>query len=290
MNKRTMMTTGSTALIAMLGVTALIGVNSSVPADSQLAPTGQHSTHDPAGTGHHSSEGSTPANGSSDVPAVEIVDQTGVLQLSAVTPSTVTPATVTPSGITPGPTTIVRDSAGKLVLNNVVGKRLEKPAPGNSGGAPGQEIRVTPLPAVPSIGDKPGNGNGNGNGKAQSLGDALAKPHGIAAGGVGPVGDGVNKGTTKQAPGLLGRVLKRGEQDAGVNDAARTGGCAPGYGDGRSCLPVAPPSAAQQPGNGPKVRWTCEELLTLFPQGIPLQVRGTDPLRLDEDGNGIACA
>ena len=285
MKKRTLMTAGSTALIAMLGVTAVIGVNSSVPADSPLVSAGQHSTHEPADSGHHSSAESAAEGASSDVPAVEIVDETGVLQLSAVTPSTVTPSAVTPSTITPSPTTIVRDSAGKLVLNGVVGKRLEKPAPGKSGGAPGQEIRVTPLPALPSIGDKPGNGNG----KQQSLGEALAKPHGIAAAGISPAGQGVDKNTTKQAPGLLGRVLKRGEQDAGVNDAARTGGCAPGYGDGRSCLPVAPPSSAQAT-NGKKVAWTCQELLTLFPQGIPLQIRGTDPLRLDEDGNGIACA
>ncbi|MDF2048699.1 hypothetical protein [Arthrobacter sp. Cr_A7] len=129
-----------------------------------------------------------------------------------------------------------------------------------------------------------------GIGKPQSLSEALAQPHGVAAAGVTPEGAGVNDGTTKQAPGHTLRTLTRGEQDAGVNDAARTGGCAPGYGDGRSCLPVAPPSAAQHAGHTVKVAWTCTELLTLFPQGIPLQVRGTDPLGLDEDGNGIACA
>jgi hypothetical protein len=165
------------------------------------------------------------------------------------------------------------------------------------------------LPDVASVGARPGNGkqqslsdalaephgvasadNGPGNGKQQSLSDALAQPHGPAAAGVTPERAGVNDGTTKQASGLAMRSLVRGEQDAGVNDAARTGGCAPGYGDGRSCLPVAPPSAAQHAGHNIKVAWTCTELLTLFPQGIPLQVRGTDPLGLDTDGNGIACA
>jgi hypothetical protein len=286
MKKRTIMTVGSTTLIAMLGVTAVIGVNSSVPADSQLASTGQHSTHGPADSDHHSSAESAFATASSDLAPVEIVDEAGVLQLSAVTPSAVTPSTVTPSGVPSDPTAVVRDSSGKLVLGGVFGNRADKPAPGKSAGAPGQEIRVTPFPKVPSAGDNPGIGNG----KPQSLGEALAKPHGVAAGGVSPAGSGVDKSITQQAPGLPMRVLARGEQDAGVNDAARTGGCAPGYGDGRSCLPVSPPSAAEHAEHGMKVNWTCEELLTLFPEGIPLQVRGTDPLRLDEDGNGIACA
>lgn len=168
---------------------------------------------------------------------------------------------------------------------------------------------VMALPDVASVGARPGNGKQQslgealaqphgvasdgvrpGNGKARSLGEALAQPHGVAAAGVTPEGAGVNDGTTKQATGLRMRSLERGEQDAGVNDAARTGGCAPGYGDGRSCLPVAPPSAAEHAGHNVKVAWTCKELLTLFPQGIPLQVPGTDPLGLDEDGNGIACA
>lgn len=138
-------------------------------------------------------------------------------------------------------------------------------------------------------GQSPAQAN-SGGGSQQSLGEALRQPHGIAVAGVTPEGKGVNNGTTKQAPGLKMRELARGEQDAGINDAARTGGCAPGYGDGRSCLPVAPPSAAGHAGHGAKAAWTCEELLTLFPQGIPLQVRGTDPLGLDKDGNGIACA
>ncbi|MDE8667812.1 hypothetical protein PY310_04360 [Pseudarthrobacter sp. H3Y2-7] len=165
------------------------------------------------------------------------------------------------------------------------------------------------LPDVASIGDPPGKGKAQslgealrqphglasvgaepGDGKPQSLSEALRKPHGVAAAGVTPEGAGVNDGTTKQAADLPMRSLARGEQDAGVNDAARTGGCAPGYGDGRSCLPVVPPSAAQHAGHNVQVVWTCEELLTLFPQGIPLQVRGVDPLGLDKDGNGIACA
>lgn len=165
-----------------------------------------------------------------------------------------------------------------------VGPPSSRPAPGGSAGAPGEEVWVAPLPDVASDGARPENG------KPQSLSEALAQPHGVAAAGVTPEGAGVNDGTTKQAPGLTLRPLARGEQDAGVNDAARTGGCAPGYGDGRSCLPVAPPSAAQHAGHNVEVVWTCEELLTLFPQGIPLQVRGVDPLGLDKDGNGIACA
>ncbi|MBD1537741.1 hypothetical protein HC749_06090 [Arthrobacter sp. S13_S34] len=186
------------------------------------------------------------------------------------------------------------------------------PAAGQSTGSPApgaSEANVAPLPDVSSVKARPGKGKQQslgealaqphgvaasgprpGNGKQQSLGEALLKPYGVPVAGVTPEGRGVNDGTTKQATGLKMRSLARGEQDAGVNDAARTGGCAPGYGDGRSCLPVAPPSAAQHAGHGVKVAWTCTELLTLFPKGIPLQVRGTDPLGLDEDGNGIACA
>ena len=159
-----------------------------------------------------------------------------------------------------------------------------RPAPGSPAGMPGKEIRVAPLPDVAS------DVAGTGKDKTQSLREALARPHGVAAAGVSPEGAGVNNGTTKQATGLKLRSLAPGEQDAGVNDAARTGGCAPGYGDGRSCLPVAPPSAAEHAGHNMKVPWTCSELLTLFPKGIPLQIRGVDPLGLDEDGNGIACA
>ena len=157
---------------------------------------------------------------------------------------------------------------------------------GKSAGTPGQEVRVAPLPDVASDVAR----QVKGKGKPLSLSEALARPHGVAAAGVSPAGVGVNNGTTKQAPGLKLRSLAPGEQDAGVNDSALTGGCAPGYGDGRSCLPVAPPSAAKHAGHNMKVPWTCKELLTLFPKGIPLQVPGVDPLGLDEDGNGIACA
>lgn len=289
MKKRTMMAAGTTSLIVMLGVTAVIGTTMSVPADFPLASHSEHSSLVPVDGEHDHSPAAT-ASPTYLPPSDAAGTETGVVQLSAVTaPGQLSDKQVLgdSGGKKPGKA-VPSAPAGKQTdvpaSTKAPGKQSERPAPGGPAGAPGQAVRVTPLPDVASVGKQPGKG------KPQSLGEALAKPHGVAAGGVSPAGAGVNKGATKQAPGLQLRSLSRGEQDAGVNDAARTGGCALGYGDGRSCLPVSPPSAAQHAGHGKKVRWTCEELLTLFPEGIPLQVRGNDPLRLDEDDNGIACA
>ncbi|KNC19803.1 hypothetical protein AC792_03860 [Arthrobacter sp. RIT-PI-e] len=281
MKKRTLMMAGTSAVAALLGVTALIGTTTSVPDDFPLAAESQHSTHGSVESGVASAEPGTEAthdHGVDPAGSAPAADEQGDdLQLSAISPSERTSDNAAPGR--PG------GNASDTAPGRTGGNGSKPPAPGNAAGAPGQEVRVAPLPELPAAA-----GNNNGKGKPQSLGEALAKPHGIAAAGVGPAGPGVNKGTAKQAPGLQMRSLARGEQDAGVNDAARTGGCAPGYGDGRSCLPVAPPSAAQHSGHGAEIAWTCEELLTLFPEGIPLQVPGTDPLGLDEDGNGVACA
>lgn len=294
MKKRTLMAAGTSAVAALLGVTALIGTTTSVPEDFPLAASSQHSIHGSVEGTAPSTAPAAEAPHAHDVDTTEDVDaadqEAGAFQLSAITPSERTSDNAAP-GRSGGnaPDKAAPGRSGGNASDNAApgrpgGNGSQVPAPGNSAGAPGQEVRVAPLPELPPA------AGGNGNGRPQSLGEALAKPHGVAAGGVGPAGQGVNKGTTKQAPGLQMRSLARGEQDAGVNDAARTGGCAPGYGDGRSCLPVAPPSAAQHSAHGAKIAWTCEELLTLFPEGIPLQVPGTDPLGLDEDGNGIACA
>jgi hypothetical protein len=252
MKKRNMLAAGMFALASSLGVSGVIVASVAAPGDDPITNRSQHSTH---ATGVQNDASSA---------------------LAAAPAAPVGP----PSG---------------------------QPAPGGGDRAPGQAASVAPLPDVASVDARRSNGKpkslsealaqphgvaaaGAPSGNGKSLSDALAQPHGAAASGVTPDSAGVNNGTTKQASGLAMRSLARGEQDAGVNDAARTGGCAPGYGDGRSCLPVAPPSAAQHAGHNVKVAWTCTELLTLFPQGIPLQVRGTDPLGLDEDGNGIACA
>lgn len=260
MNKNSMMVAAAVALATTLGVSGVVGAIVAGPGDASVAAHSNHSTG--VQTGVQGGDPSAPAD----------------------TPATAAPAAAVPGAVAPAaakPAEVISPTPDRPAPG---GPASDRPAPGGSAGAPGQEAKVAPLPDVASAGDRPGNG------KAKSLGEALAQPHGVAAAGVTPEGAGVNDGKTKQAPGLALRPLARGQQDAGVNDAARTGGCAPGYGDGRSCLPVAPPSAAQHPGHGAKIAWTCEELLTLFPQGIPLQVPGTDPLGLDEDGNGIACA
>jgi hypothetical protein len=253
MKKRSMLAAGVFALASSLGVSGVIVASVAAPGNDPVVNRSQHSTHAQSGVQNDAS-----------------------------------------SALVAGPAAPVGPPSGQR-------------GPGGADRAPGQAASVAPLPDVASVDARPGNGKpkslsealaqphgvaavGAPSGNGKSLGEALAQPHGAAASGVTPDSAGVNNGTTKQAPGLGMRSLARGEQDAGVNDAARTGGCAPGYGDGRSCLPVAPPSAAQHTGHNVKVAWTCKELLTLFPQGIPLQIRGTDPLGLDEDGNGIACA
>ena len=223
MKKRSMLVAGMVALVATLGASGMVGVSVVAPADAPVATHSQHSTNVRTGA-----QGSAPATSPS------AADQAWP---SAVASAALAPPTTAPA-VAP------------------VGPPSDRPAPGGLAGKPGQEVKVAPLPDVASDNAHPGND------KPQSLSEALARPHGVAAAGVTPE----------------------------VNDAARTGGCAPGYGDGRSCLPVAPPSAAQQAGHNVEVKWTCKELLTLLPKGIPLQIPGVDPLGLDEDGNGIACA
>jgi hypothetical protein len=76
------------------------------------------------------------------------------------------------------------------------------------------------------------------------------------------------------------------------------GGCLPEYGEDGQCLSVVPPSLADHaaamlaagvdPATMPHP-WTCAELRTFFADGIALREPGNDPLRLDTDGDAIAC-
>jgi hypothetical protein len=94
---------------------------------------------------------------------------------------------------------------------------------------------------------------------------------------------GVNEGTKDQAAGVQMRPIKPGDS-AIVGKSGQYGGCTPGYGRGRECLP--PASADGRPAGAP---WTCAEVASLLPKGIRLNVRGVDPLGLDTNGDGIAC-
>jgi hypothetical protein len=94
---------------------------------------------------------------------------------------------------------------------------------------------------------------------------------------------GVNEGTKDQAAGVQMRPIKPGDS-AIVGKSGQYGGCTPGYGRGRECLP--PASADGRPAGAP---WTCVEVAALLPKGIRLNVKGVDPLGLDSNGDGIAC-
>lgn len=92
------------------------------------------------------------------------------------------------------------------------------------------------------------------------------------------------------------RLQRTGKPAAPVKPAdvlrpfSNRGGCLPDYGTGGQCLPVVPPSHAGHPNHDMSQAWTCAELRLGFADGIVLVKRGKDPLRLDSDGNGVACS
>lgn len=66
---------------------------------------------------------------------------------------------------------------------------------------------------------------------------------------------------------------------------AARGGCVLEYGDPGQCLPTRPPSTSTVASTSGQ--WTCAGVRELFPDG--LAAGGGDPLRLDGDGDGVAC-
>jgi len=135
-----------------------------------------------------------------------------------------------------------------------------------------------------------------------SLAEAMAQPHGAAHGdpihdanhevhqGVDPGAAGVDNGSKQQAtavhtgpdlhPVQPGQLYAKGDYSAG---------CTVGYGHGKECLPITPPSAGAMGMSVTQMPWTCPEVRTLLPKGIRLDVRGVDPAHLDTNGDGIAC-
>jgi hypothetical protein len=104
-----------------------------------------------------------------------------------------------------------------------------------------------------------------------------------------PEAAGVNDGSKQQAADVT-------LEPAPVVDPSQVlphglaNGCVPGYGQGGGCLPSTPPShAGHGTGEDMSIYWTCAEVRTVLPNGIPLDNAGTDPLGLDSNGDGTAC-
>lgn len=137
---------------------------------------------------------------------------------------------------------------------------------------------------------------------ALTLEQAMSQPHGVAAGdpihdsikdshkSQNPDAKGVDEGNKKQATGTKTRkdappvtaeqLYQKGDFSAG---------CTIGYGHGKACLPVTPPSAGAMGMTVKQMPWTCTEVRTLLPAGILLDVKGVDPAHLDTNGDGTAC-
>lgn len=133
----------------------------------------------------------------------------------------------------------------------------------------------------------------------KTLAQAMSERHGQAAGdpvyvgkgrkGVDRDAEGVNAGTRKQAAGVkLGRGRPVTSEHL-LSKGDRSGACTIGYGRGLQCLPTTPPSAGQMGMSVAQMPWTCTEVRTLLPEGLPLNKRGEDPANLDSNSDGLAC-
>lgn len=89
---------------------------------------------------------------------------------------------------------------------------------------------------------------------------------------------GVNEGTKKQATAVRMRPADAAP-DAVAGDFGKFGGCVPGYGKGKACLPPAAQTSA----------WTCAEVRAVLPKGIAVNKKDDDALKLDKNSDGTAC-
>ena len=108
--------------------------------------------------------------------------------------------------------------------------------------------------------------------------------------GVRPQAAGVNEGTKRQASGVRMRPIEAGDPQRVLGTGGQYGGCTPGYGRGRACLPPTSRAAVAMGMTADAHPWTCRDVRELLPRGIGLDRQGADPLRLDTDGNGTACS
>ena len=111
-----------------------------------------------------------------------------------------------------------------------------------------------------------------------SLSDAASQPHGI--------------GARRLASGLDGSSRPDTDPREVVGDAAtKSGGCIVAYGAPGQCLPEVPPSQAEHVAMGHmQPHWDCVEVRTMFHKGLKVRVKGVDPLGLDTNHDGKACA
>ena len=107
--------------------------------------------------------------------------------------------------------------------------------------------------------------------------------------GVDPEAAGINEGKKKQAISVKMRNNPKIDADEVVGKSGPQGGCVKGYGRGRQCLPPISPQAVQHGMTRDQHPWNCIDLRTILPQGINVNKKGDDPLRLDFNQDGIAC-
>lgn len=138
-----------------------------------------------------------------------------------------------------------------------------------------------------------------GAGAPTTLSQAMSERHGHAAGdplfaghsrrGVDADAAGVNEGRKKQASGVTVGPQSAVTPEQLLSQGDRSGACTIGYGRGMQCLPTTPPSAGRMAMSVVEMPWTCAEVRTLFPAGLPLNQQGVDPAHLDRNGDGTAC-
>lgn len=127
-----------------------------------------------------------------------------------------------------------------------------------------------------------------GGAVASSVAASGAPPEVDLKTGVRAQAAGVNQGTKSQASGVRMRPIAPVDP-AVVGKYGKAGGCTPGYGKGKACLPPIAPSAVAMGMTAEEHPWSCAEVRTILPQGIRLNIVGTDPLGLDRNHDGIAC-
>lgn len=100
---------------------------------------------------------------------------------------------------------------------------------------------------------------------------------------------GVNEGTKVQARGVRMRPIDK-VADKVAGDYGKYGGCTPGYGKGKACLPPIAPAAVAMHMTAAEHPWSCTDVRRLvLPRGIRLNAKGVDPLGLDKNGDNVAC-
>ena len=99
---------------------------------------------------------------------------------------------------------------------------------------------------------------------------------------------GVNNGSKDQATGVAMRPITSVDPSV-VGKYGKAGGCTPGYGRGKACLPPTAPSAVAMGMTAEQHPWACAEVRTILPKGIRLNTASVDPFGLDRNKDGVGC-